>query len=83
MIQARIHKKGFSLIELMSALALTSIVMVGIYTMYFTLTKSHATQIEPGSGKNYKRHFYRVDSNANRTQDIEAVVCKVYKTGYN
>jgi hypothetical protein len=36
-----------------------------------------------GSGKNYKRHFYRVDSNANRTQDVEAVVSKVYKTGYN
>ncbi len=41
------------------------------------------TEIEPGSGKNYKRYFYRVDSNANRTQDIEAVVSKVYKTGYN
>ncbi len=44
MIQARTHKKGFSLIELMTALALTSIVLVGIYTMYFTQTKSHATQ---------------------------------------
>jgi len=44
MIQAGTHKKGFSLIELMTALALTSIVMVGIYTMYFTQTKSHATQ---------------------------------------
>ena len=41
------------------------------------------TEIEPGSGKNYKRHFYRVDSNANRTQDVEAVVSKVYKMGYN
>jgi len=41
------------------------------------------TEIEPGSGKNYKRYFYRVDSNANRTQNVEAVVSKVYKIGYN
>jgi hypothetical protein len=41
------------------------------------------TETVPGSGKNYQRYFYRVDSNANRTQDVEAVVSKVFKTGYN
>lgn len=32
------------MVELMAALAVASIVMVGIYTMYFTQTKSHVTQ---------------------------------------
>jgi hypothetical protein len=41
------------------------------------------TKAVPGSGKNYQRHFYRVDSNANRTQDVEAIVSKIYKSGYN
>jgi len=41
------------------------------------------TETVPGSGKNYQRYFYRVDSDANRTQDVEAVVSKVFKTGYN
>ena len=44
MIQKTTDTKGFSLIELMTAIALASIVLVGIYTMYFTQTKSHATQ---------------------------------------
>jgi type IV pilus assembly protein PilW len=37
-------KSGFSLVEMLTALAIVSIVMVGIYTMYFTQTHSHATQ---------------------------------------
>ena len=37
-------KSGFSMVELLAALAVASIVMVGIYTMYFTQTKSHVTQ---------------------------------------
>ncbi len=44
MIKAWTGKKGFSLVELMAALAVASIVLVGIYTMYFTQTKSHVTQ---------------------------------------
>lgn len=44
MIEPLRDKKGFSLIELMTVLAVTAIVMAGIYTMYFTQTKSHATQ---------------------------------------
>jgi hypothetical protein len=41
------------------------------------------TQPVAGSGKNYKRHFYEVESNANRRQEVEAVVSKIFKTGYN
>lgn len=37
-------KNGFSMVELLAALAVASIVMVGIYTMYYTQTKSHTTQ---------------------------------------
>lgn len=44
MTSIRTFKKGFSLIELLTALAISSIVLVGIYTMYFTQTRSHATQ---------------------------------------
>jgi len=44
MIQTLTDKKGFSLIEMMTAIAISSIVLAGIYTMYFTQTKSHATQ---------------------------------------
>jgi Tfp pilus assembly protein PilX len=40
------------------------------------------TATVPGSGKNYQRHFYRIDSNANRSQDVETIVSKIYKTGY-
>jgi hypothetical protein len=40
------------------------------------------TATVPGSGKNYQRLFYRIDSNANRSQDVEAIVSKVFKTGY-
>ena len=40
------------------------------------------TEPVAGSGKNYQRHFYRVDSNANRSQDVETIVSKIYKTGY-
>jgi hypothetical protein len=38
--------------------------------------------VEDGS-KSYKRHFYRVDSNANRTQEVEVMVSKIFKVGYN
>lgn len=41
------------------------------------------TEMVEGSNKNYQRYFYRVDSNANRTQEVEAVVSKIFKTGYN
>ncbi len=41
------------------------------------------TMTVEGSNKNYKRYFYRVDSNANRTQDVEVVVSKIFKSGYN
>ena len=41
------------------------------------------TQTVEGSSKNYKRHYYRVDSNANRTQDVEVVLSKIFKIGYN
>jgi len=44
MIHRVSDKRGFSLVEMMTALAIVSIVMVGIYTMYFTQTQSHATQ---------------------------------------
>ena len=37
-------KKGFTLIELMVALAVTSILLAGIYTTYITQLKSHLTQ---------------------------------------
>ena len=36
-----------------------------------------------GSSKNYMRHYYRVDSNANRTQEVEVVLSKIFKIGYN
>ena len=36
--------KGFTLIELMVALAVTSILLAGIYTTYITQLKSHLTQ---------------------------------------
>jgi len=36
--------KGFTLIELMVALAITSILLAGIYTTYITQLKSHLTQ---------------------------------------
>ena len=36
--------KGFTLIELMVALAITSILLAGIYTIYITQLKSHQTQ---------------------------------------
>jgi type IV pilus assembly protein PilW len=44
MIHCITDRRGFSLVEMMTALAIVSIVMVGIYTMYFTQTQSHATQ---------------------------------------
>jgi len=44
MIKASADNKGFSLLELVTAMGLAAIVLVGIYTMYFTQTKSHATQ---------------------------------------
>lgn len=44
MIKAWTGKKGFSLLELITAMGLAAIVLVGIYTVYFTQTKSHATQ---------------------------------------
>ncbi|MDY6790178.1 MAG: prepilin-type N-terminal cleavage/methylation domain-containing protein [Thermodesulfobacteriota bacterium] len=37
-------RKGFTLIELMVALAITSILLAGIYTTYMTQLKSHLTQ---------------------------------------
>jgi len=37
-------RKGFTLIELMVALAVTSIVLAGIYATYITQLKSHLTQ---------------------------------------
>jgi len=40
------------------------------------------TETVPGSGKNYQRHFYRIDSNANRSQTVETIVSKIFKTGY-
>jgi Tfp pilus assembly protein PilX len=36
-----------------------------------------------GSSKSYMRHYYRVDSNANRTQEVEVVLSKIFKIGYN
>jgi len=44
MTHTKIDKRGFSLIEMMTAIALAGMVLAGIYTMYFTQTKSHATQ---------------------------------------
>ncbi len=41
------------------------------------------TQTVEGSSKSYKRHFYRVDSNANRSQEVEVVLSKIFKIGYN
>lgn len=41
------------------------------------------TQKVEGSSKNYKRHYYRVNSNANRTQDVDVVLSKIFKIGYN
>ena len=37
-------KNGFTLVEMLTALAVATIVMGGVYTMYFTQTKSHSTQ---------------------------------------
>jgi Tfp pilus assembly protein PilX len=36
-----------------------------------------------GSTKRFMRHYYRVDSNANRTQEVEVVLSKIFKIGYN
>ena len=44
MTHTKIDKRGFSLIEMMTAIALAGMVLAGVYTMYFTQTKSHATQ---------------------------------------
>ncbi len=41
------------------------------------------TQALEGSSKSYKRHYYRVDSNANRSQDVEVMLSKIFKIGYN
>ena len=41
------------------------------------------TAVVPGSGNNFRRHFYDVTSNANQTQVIEVWVSKIYAMGYN
>ena len=41
------------------------------------------TEMVEDSNKNYQRYFYRMDSNANRIQEVEVVVSKIFKTGYN
>ena len=41
------------------------------------------TEFVSGSNKNYQRYFYNVNSNANRTQEIEVIVSKIFKSGYN
>jgi type IV pilus assembly protein PilW len=38
------HQKGFSLIELMVAMAIVSVLMAGIYTFYHNQVKNHVTQ---------------------------------------
>ena len=43
----------------------------------------YETHTVEGSSKSYKRHYYRVDSNANRTQEVEVVLSKIFKIGYN
>ncbi|UCF95361.1 MAG: hypothetical protein JSW39_14830 [Desulfobacterales bacterium] len=40
------------------------------------------TAVVAGSGKNYRRHFYAVASNANETQQVEVSLSKIYKHGY-
>ena len=41
------------------------------------------TETVSGSNKSYQRYFYNINSNANRTQEIEVIVSKVFKSGYN
>ncbi len=41
------------------------------------------TEKVEGSSKSYLRHYFQVDSNANRTQEVEVVLSKIYKIGYN
>ncbi len=46
MISINTSQKGFSLIELMVAMAIASILMAGIYTFYHNQLKTHITQQE-------------------------------------
>ena len=41
------------------------------------------THTVEGSSKSYMRHYYRVESNANRTQEVEVELSKIFKIGYN
>ena len=40
------------------------------------------TSTVPGSGKDYKKFGYIIKSNANKKQEIEVGVSKIYKVGY-
>jgi type IV pilus assembly protein PilW len=46
MISTNTRQKGFSLIELMVAMAIASVLMAGIYTFYHNQLKTHITQQE-------------------------------------
>lgn len=41
------------------------------------------TAVVPGSGNNFRRHFYDIQSNANETQVVEVGLSKIYNHGYN
>jgi hypothetical protein len=49
---------------------------------YWYNVQYHKYGIVPGSGINYRKFTYIVNSNANKKQQIEVRVSKIYKVGY-
>ena len=38
--------------------------------------------VAPGSGEDYRRFYYLSTANANRSQEIEVTLSKIFKVGY-
>jgi type IV pilus assembly protein PilX len=49
---------------------------------YWYQVQYSGDNVDAGSNKSLRRFWYRVESNANRTQEIETTVSKLYKVGY-
>ncbi len=49
---------------------------------YWYNIEYNQNEIIPGSGQDYRNFYYLIKSNANRQQEIDAGVSKVYKIGY-
>jgi Tfp pilus assembly protein PilX len=51
-------------------------------TPYWYNIEYNKNEIIPGSGQDYRKFYYLVKSNANKKQEIDVGVAKVYKIGY-